>query len=248
MHTLKYVVDLLTAPLMLVVLLGVAALILSKMRRRRAAMAALVLAGALAYLSTTGLLARIMMAPLVRTYPPLQDDALPAVKYVVVLGSAYRPRPGLPVTAALDQDGLARIVEALRLFRKLPGAQLVLPGASGGLERPGNGYARLAIELGIKEDALVLIRERARDTASEAQQIAAYLGTEAFLLVTSTSHMPRAMALMRRAGARPIAAPATRREGGLAPIDLVPRAEGLHATESAFHEYLGLAAMAARLD
>jgi uncharacterized SAM-binding protein YcdF (DUF218 family) len=170
------------------------------------------------------------------------------VKYVVVLGSYYRPQWNMPVTGSLDYDGLVRVVEAIRLLRKIPGAKLLLPGAVRGAVTPTNGYARLARDLGVEESALIRIDKRTQDTASEARQVAEYVGAQPFLLITSTAHMHRAVTLMKRAGAQPIPAPATRPNEGFAPKDLLPRASGLRATELAFHEYMGLAAIALGLD
>jgi uncharacterized SAM-binding protein YcdF (DUF218 family) len=77
------------------------------------------------------------------------------------------------------------------------------------------------------------------------------LGTKPFLLVTSAYHMPRAMLLMRRAGAEPIAASAGQRAFGATPISwrsFVPGAGGLGNTECALHEYAGLVAISMGLD
>jgi uncharacterized SAM-binding protein YcdF (DUF218 family) len=248
MSVLKPAVDLLVMPLTLVLLLAAVGIVLRRLSRTRSGNVLLILAVVFAYASSTGLLAKAMMTPLERTYAPLPEASLPAVKFVVVLGSAYHPRHDIPITASLDYDGLARIVEGVRLARRLPEARLVVSGGPPGPSAPARGYARLARQLGIKEDALTIIEKETQDTASEAQQIAAYLGTAPFLLVTSADHMPRAMLLMKRVGAHPIPAPATQRTGPLWRGDFLPRSQGLAATELAMHEYVGLAAIALGLD
>jgi uncharacterized SAM-binding protein YcdF (DUF218 family) len=250
MLILKQVVGVLSAPLILLAILIVVGVLLLKLQRRRSATLVLVLAAVFGYLSTTGLMAKVMLPPLERGYPVLDDTSLPAAKFVVVLGSAYSPLEGFSAASAMDHDGLVRIVEAVRLLRKLHGARLVLPGAVRGEETPAIGYALLARDLGVEESAIVLIQKRLRtpDTASEARQVAEYLGAEPFLLITSADHMHRSVALLRRAGARPIPAPVTRPNTGFAASDLLPRAHGLRATELAIHEYIGLAAIAVGLD
>jgi hypothetical protein len=53
------------------------------------------------------------------------------------------------------------------------------------------------------------------------------------------------MQLMRHAGANPLAAPTAQRSRapeGNALLGLVPGSGGLHKTETAMHEYLGIAA------
>jgi uncharacterized SAM-binding protein YcdF (DUF218 family) len=72
-------------------------------------------------------------------------------------------------------------------------------------------------------------------------------GAPPFLLVTSAYHMPRAMRQMRRAGARAFPAPAEQLVNPAPGIDwrkLLPNSAGLGKTKRAFHEYLGLLAMA----
>jgi uncharacterized SAM-binding protein YcdF (DUF218 family) len=108
----------------------------------------------------------------------------------------------------------------------------------------------MARELGV-EDASMTVLDKPLDTAAEAQAVAALLGDAPFILVTSAYHMPRAVRLMRRAGARPISAPTDQRAGD--PIAhywsyFLPSSAGLRRTEFALHEYLGLAALAARVD
>jgi uncharacterized SAM-binding protein YcdF (DUF218 family) len=70
--------------------------------------------------------------------------------------------------------------------------------------------------------------------------------------VTSAYHMPRAMLLMRRAGADPIPAPTGQRvlsgTAGERWHALLPGAGGLRDTELAIHEYLGLAAIKVGLE
>ena len=192
-----------------------------------------------------------LLGPLEREYPPLQDGSLPAVGYVVVLGSGYEPRDGIPVTAALDEDGLVRIVEGVRLMRRLGAVKLVVSGgAPPGRTPPAFGYAKLARGLGV-DDASLVVLSGSLDTSAEARSVAALLGAAPFILVTSAYHMPRAMRLMERAGAHPFPAPTGQlvnesANGGWS--SLLPTSGGLGKTERALHEYLGLAALAVGVD
>jgi uncharacterized SAM-binding protein YcdF (DUF218 family) len=138
------------------------------------------------------------------------------------------------------------VVEAVRLARRRPGSRLILSGgAPPGHIAAARGYAQLALDLGIEPSSLVIL-DRARDTAQEALDTAALLGSSPFVLVTSAFHMPRALRLMRRAGANPIPAPTAHGLRGTGFADrygLIPCADGLRKTEAALHEYLGLAAL-----
>jgi uncharacterized SAM-binding protein YcdF (DUF218 family) len=248
MHFLKQCAALFTAPLMLALLLAIAAAALRLRGRRRLSAALFILAAATAYASSTAVIGDSLLGPLERQYPPLREDqSLPPVKWIVVLGSGYSPRAGISVTAALDPDGLARIVEGVRLARKYPGVRLLVSGgAPAGRAPPAHGYAELARDLGIEDSSLV-VSDKPLDTGEEARAVAELLGNQPFLLVTSAYHMPRAMRQMRRAGARALPVPAQQLVNPVPGIDwlkLLPNSAGLRKTERAFHEYLGLLAMA----
>lgn len=249
MYDLKQVIHVLIMPLTLVLLLASAGFLLRWLGRRRISLAAFVVAALVGYLSTTGLVAKALLRLLEQEYPPLDPKLLPRdVSFIVVLGSAYHPRDDIPITASFDTEGLARIVEGVRLFQLYPQARLVVSGgAPGGKSRPAHGYAAFARAFGVPARSLVIL-DRALDTAGEARDIAPLVGQEPFILVTSAHHLPRAMRLMKRSGLHAIPAAATQRTGPFVWRELLPSATGLRATELAIHEYGGLAALALRID
>jgi uncharacterized SAM-binding protein YcdF (DUF218 family) len=144
-----------------------------------------------------------LLTPLESQYPPLGDDAqLRGVGYIVVLGSAYVPRDGIPVTAALSENGLIRIVEGLRLAGHMGNVRLVVSGgAAQGFTPSAFGYAELARQFGVADASLVVL-DRPLDTGDEAHAVKSLLGTAPFVLVTSAYHMPRAVRLVHRVGGR----------------------------------------------
>lgn len=241
-----------TAPLVMAMLLAMVAGVCRLRRQVRASSTLLICAAFLAYLSSIPLVGKALLRPLESKFPPLEADQAPTVGYVVVLGSSYRPHDGIGVSAALDEEGLVRAVEAVSLMRSLQGARLVV---SGGASPPGcppvaQGYARLARALGIAEQSIIM-SDQPLDTRAEAREVEKLLGSTPFLLVTSAYHMPRAMLLMRRAGANPIAAPTGQRAFGATSVtwrDFLPGSRGLGDTERALHEYAGLAATGSGLE
>jgi uncharacterized SAM-binding protein YcdF (DUF218 family) len=251
MILLKEAVNVMALPLVMAMILTLAALVCRLARWRRAAWTLLSCAAIVAYLSSLPLVGRALLRPLESRFPPVEMQQAPPVGYVVVLGSGYRPHDGIPAGAALDEDGLARVVEAVCLMRSLQGARLVV---SGGAAPPGyppvaRGYARLARALGVAERSIIM-SDQPLDTQAEAAAVSRLLGNAPFLLVTSAYHMPRAMLLMRRAGANAIAAPTGQRAFGTTPLrwrDFLPGSRGLRDTERALHEYAGLAAIAGGL-
>jgi uncharacterized SAM-binding protein YcdF (DUF218 family) len=247
---IKNIVGVLASPLFLALLLAIAGALLAATRRLGAVL--LGSAAALAYFGATRAVGNAMLAPLESLYPPLRPDVSAlGVTDIVVLGSSYSPRDGTPITAELDETGLVRIVEGVRLTLQLPRARLIV---SGGNERPEHaaaaGYAELARALGVADSALVILDD-SLDTGDEARAVENLLGQSPFILVTSAYHMPRAMRLMERAGAHPIPAPTQQRtdaSGTLTWHEWLPSGGGLRRTEEAVHEYLGLMALNLGID
>jgi uncharacterized SAM-binding protein YcdF (DUF218 family) len=245
MHEFKHWVESLATPLMFALLISAGAVLCRARRCRRLAAWLLAGAAAVVYLGSLVPVGDALLRPLESEYPPLREDAqLQGVGYVVVLGSGFMPRDSIPVTAALDPDGLARIVEGLRLTRRLGGVRLVVSGgAEPGFTPAALGYAELARNFGVADASLVVL-DQSLDTSDEARAVKALMGTAPFVLVTSAYHMPRAVRLMQRVGARPIPAPTGQRVGAFKGDSLRPTSAGMRSTEIALHEYLGLAALA----
>ncbi|MBS0418996.1 MAG: YdcF family protein [Proteobacteria bacterium] len=232
-------------PVIAALLMVVAGAIARASQRRVLSRNLLAGAALVGYLGTIPFVGDALLGPLERQYPPLGSE-MPRVSYVVVLGSGYTPHDGVPITAALDSDGLARVVEGVRLERLLGSAKLVLSGGEvPGHSAPAVGYAVLSRDLGVPDTAIVVLPHSA-NTAAESRAVARLIGQAPFILVTSAYHMPRAMRLMQRAGAHPIPAPTGQRVGGSRPplFGLLPGAGGLESTKRALHEYLGMGALA----
>jgi uncharacterized SAM-binding protein YcdF (DUF218 family) len=246
---LRQLVGALSDPVIVAILIAGASFIARGLRRRSLSRYLLLGAFLVAYLGSIPLVGDALLGPLERQYPPLSGAAPPA-SYVVVLGSGYTPHDGIPITAALDPDGLARLVEGVRLERLQGSARLVLSGgALPGYSPPAIGYAVLARDLGIPDTSIVVLSQSI-NTAAESQAVARLVGQAPFILVTSASHMPRAMKLMHRRGLQPIPAPTAQKVGGPRRplLGLIPSSGGLESTARALHEYLGLGALALGLN
>lgn len=242
-HALKESIIFLFFPLSLCIeFLAVGAVLL--LVRRRGAGTALVLAGlALLFLFTTYPLPQYMLKGLEDRYPPFKMDSIasyPGIRYVVVLSSGFCAGD-VPVTSILDQSSLRRLDDATVLFLRLkkinPAARLIVTG------REESPYlARHAEDLGV--DAADLLSERkSTDTAEQARLVTGMTKGERFFLVTSASHMPRAMALFKKAGADPVPVPSDFMARGPEGFfqEMVPNSDNVLKAETAFYEYLGLA-------
>ncbi|MBV8859375.1 MAG: YdcF family protein [Acidobacteria bacterium] len=226
------------------VLLGLALLWL---KRRQGAGKWLATLGALLLLLLGyGSVSGRLLATLERRYAPAGDVSAAAgrVRWVVVLGGGSSADEGMPAAMRLSEGSLARLVEGIRLQRQLPGSRLLLSGGSVfGSTPDAEAMRALAVELGVDPAALEL-DAASPDTETQAEAVRARLGAEEFYLVTSASHMPRALALFRKAGTNPTPAPThflTQGNPTLSPGEFFPSTGGLRSAELATYEYLGLA-------
>lgn len=189
----------------------------------------------------------MLLRPLERRYAPLvlapwqvDSNTSRQALFIVVLASGYSPDPGVDVASRLAEDTMARVAGAIRLYNEVPGCKLIL---SGGPPVQADSMAKVALCLGVRQEDIVL-EPHSENTEQEALFIAPTVGKAPFFLVTSASHMPRAMALFRKFGMKPIPAPtdflAKQGRGGMAE-DLYPSYYGLYEAEKAAYEYLGIA-------
>ncbi|HUF67499.1 MAG TPA: ElyC/SanA/YdcF family protein [Longimicrobiales bacterium] len=174
-------------------------------------------------------------------YPAVVDtSALPDSAWILVLGGGAVPDPRLPVTAWLTEASLARLVEGIRLHRAVPGSRLVVSGAAiDDSVSTAEAMARTAVALGV-DLAAIVVEARPRNTAEEADRMAERAGGRPVVLVTSASHMPRAMMIFERRGLRVIPAPtnylAPARDASLR--RMVPSASNARKVEGAVYEWL----------
>ena len=175
-----------------------------------------------------------------RQYPPLAvtGAAAPPARYVVVLAGKLKTGDGLPPTSRLGAAMLMRLTEGIRLHRVIEGSKLVLSGGNRQGETEAAAMAELAVLLGVAK-ADIITETQSLTTHEQAQQVKAIVGAGPVVLVTSASHMPRAMRLFRDAGMTAIAAPTAHNAGdrdyGVA---LIPSSRALDATSEAVYEAL----------
>ncbi len=208
-----------------------------------------VLALLVVFVSSWAPVADRLLEPLEGAYAPVHDPAAVAdVSAVVVLGAGWSPDMDAPASIRLNDSGTHRLMEGLRLLEALPGARLVVSGGSRDADRlpMAPGYAMAAEALGV-DPARIVVLDMPTDTAKEAYAVREVLRAgERFLLVTSASHMPRAMRHFERVGLRPMPAPTRFKTGRESPNPLnywLPAARELRKTERAIYEYLGLLAL-----
>ena len=226
-----------------VLILGLVLLWLT--RRQKAGKILVTLGAVLLLLLGNSRVSGFLLSSLEQRYHPLALSSLPAAMesmketYVVVLGSGYSPDPRVDLDSHLSQDGLVRLVEGVRICRQMPGCKLILSGGPPAAARTMN---QIALSLDVRQQDIIL-EPNSRNTEQEARFIQPTVGATPFLLVTSASHMPRAMGLFRKLGMQPTAVPTdylAKQGGALVPDDIYPGDDGLYQAERTVYEYLGM--------
>lgn len=243
---LKKIISPFFNPLPLAFALIVIGLALQSRKKGRVPGRALSLAGlGLILLSGYGFTGRPFLERIEYRYRPQAEAAdLAGVKWVVVLGGGFWDDPRLSATARLTESSVCRLAEGIRIWRKLPGARLLLSGGRIYDPAPEAGVmAGLARELGVPDSAIV-VEDESRDTGEQARLVGRLVGDDRLVLVTSAAHLPRSMALFRKQGMYPVPAASNfmvKRGQKGSPGQFFPSSVGIEVWETVVHEVLGLA-------
>ena len=221
------------------ILLGLGVVLWSRGRKRLGRWMVL---GAVALLYLTSLypVSNALIRAVESDAPPFPGDS---VGYVVVLGGGHSSDPSVPLSGRLSTRSVYRLTEGMAIATAQPWARLVLSGYGGADPVPNaRMYHDVAVALGFPS-ARMLMEPRPRDTAEEAELLEPLLRGQRFALVTSASHMDRALALFRARGLDPIPAPTghmgSDAAGAFTLLDFFPDGPSLLTTQVAWYEFLG---------
>jgi uncharacterized SAM-binding protein YcdF (DUF218 family) len=227
-------------------------LVAAALRKRlpKSAAALFVVAVVSLYALSTGTVSEALQGPLESAYPAVAIDALPKADAVIVLGGYLHP-PGAHHAFAELTDASDRLRVAAQILLANKAALVLLTGGNlpmfGDTGIPEALAAREVLhEWGVPSDA-ILVEDRSRNTRENAVFSAPILqakGARRLILVTSASHMRRAVAVFRRAGLDVIPFP-TDYQSGWGEPDLVfrwlPDADSLGTSRRVLKEWVGLA-------
>jgi uncharacterized SAM-binding protein YcdF (DUF218 family) len=179
-------------------------------------------------------------------YP--QPRPLPHVDAVIVLCGPVVLEKSSGEYIEFNQH-VERILEGIRLVQAGYGKKLLITGGSGDVYDQTKSEAVLlrqfAIRLGIPAEQ-ILIDATSRNTYENAVNTKKLMEQHQFftsLLVTSASHLPRAMGCFRKLGLTPFPYPvdfASLPHPQWHLLDLIPNIGNLYRTSEALHEYVGL--------
>jgi uncharacterized SAM-binding protein YcdF (DUF218 family) len=225
----------------LLLMMGAALCLLWFTRWQRSAKALLSVSWLVLLLISLQPVADKMLKPIEDTYPTWRGDT--KVDYIVVLGGGYTWNPEWAPSSNLISNSLPRLTEGVRLWQANPGAKMIFTGARA-ITNPvstAEAGARVAESLGVPRSQIITLDEP-KDTEEEAAAVAKAIGQQPFLLVTSASHLPRAMIFFQNAGLHPLPAPANQLaiESPLNPWErIIPSPVWLMHSDRAGYETLG---------
>lgn len=183
-----------------------------------------------------------LLANIERTYPAI-TEAPANTSFVMVLGSGHDSDPALPLHEQASESAYYRFNHAFALLQQLPDAKLIVSGAHGSDPISHAEYnRRRALDWGVEADRIIQF-DAPKDTVGEARAAKHIAGDQPLLLVTSASHMRRALALFHGQGVNAVPAPTrflARPDVPMNYQDWIPRSNHLLLSERLIHEQLGL--------
>jgi len=162
-------------------------------------------------ISSTPLIPGAALESLEERYEPIRIENLADIDadyHIVVLGGGHGFDDRLPPNSLLSAQALARLNEGIRLHRQLPNSRLLLSGySSSGRTSQAEMLQQTAILLGVDEGNTLLQKEPANTWQEARVYSERYGNSHPVILVTSASHMPRAVGAFERFGVEPAPSP-----------------------------------------
>lgn len=224
--------------------LGLAALagLLLLLGRRAAAAGVLIASVLILWVSSTHAVSQALLRRLESEHPPVPMREIEPARAIVLLGGATAP--GLPPRQGTELESAAdRVLHAARLYRAGKAPLVISSGWAAGIP-DADGMAELLIEWGVPDSAIVREREsrNTHDNCVESRRILRGYAAGPVLLVTSGSHMPRALDTCRSAGLDVRPAPTdfqATEDPGRGAWGWLPDAGDLQLTHQALKEIFG---------
>ena len=162
------------------------------------------------------------------------------VKYIHVLGNGHSDDLSQPLSSRMGSTSLMRDIEGILIHLNTENSKLIFTGFAGTLDistAQMNTDFAMALNVKIKD---IIMNDRPKDTQEEAVFIKSILTNEPFVLVTSATHMPRAMMLFKSLGLNPIPAPTNFYKEKFEGYFRLPRIDYFRKSQIAMHEYIGI--------
>lgn len=200
------------------------------------------------------LLTTLFILMIVLAYPPFSNILVNGLEkryskyvsvnefdYIHVLGSGRVIDDSQPLSSKISNSGLKRVVEGVILQKTHSDSKLVFTGHSRKTDMSiALLNAEIAIHLGVNKENII-IGEGQRDTKEEVLFMKNLLHkNDNIILVTSATHMRRALKLYNSHGLNPIPAPTDFHRNVSLTYWQLPSISSLYESKVAIHEYLGI--------
>jgi len=182
--------------------------------------------------------ANYLVQNLENQYP--KYDYKQKIKYIHVLGNGHTTDKTQPLSSQMGDASIKRVLEGIIIYRQTANAKLIFTGYKGNTDTSAAEMnSKFAQVLGVNKKDIIK-NGSPKDTKEEAIFAKSIIGDKPFVLVTSATHMPRAMILYKSLGMHPIAAPTNFYKTDTTSYLKLPNIHAFFIAKIAIHEYLGI--------
>lgn len=191
-------------------------------------------------------IANALLKSLEDKYPPIQNASSLLkthnnIKYVIVFSGLLNYNDKLPIISQMSSTMMVRLLEGIRLYKEIPNLKLILSGGGRYPISEAEVMGQIAVTLGVDRNDIML-ETKSSKTYDEVILLKEMVKNDGFILVTSAAHMPRSVALFRKAGMDPVPAPTdyiVRNDSEYYADSFIPSSKYLVQSHKVFYEYLG---------
>ncbi len=235
---MENLINILIVPSNLMTWLFIAALPLYFIKRIRLSLACVLGAISIYFIFGCGPVSQFLLRGLEYQYPQYSTShsSIQPVSAIVLLSGSADPKPLTPVSSHPNVSSAYRLLETRRIFQLHPQATVIVSGLGITPETLKEGLISLGVPAsGIEVD------NQSYHTFDSAKNLSSRLNDQAFILVTSAGHMPRAMAVFKAQGMEPIPAPTEFKSWqNILAAQYSPTPRHMVYSDLAVHEYLGI--------
>jgi uncharacterized SAM-binding protein YcdF (DUF218 family) len=196
------------------------------------------------YLLSISPTADLLVTPLESRYRPLSPQQVPRTGTVVLLSGGASATKGLPLTSRLTRSSTRRVLEAVRLYGLMDQPTIVISGGSGNpLVEVSEAALMRELLLNLRIPARhILMEDKSSNTFENATGVKRLSLKTPLILVTSASHMDRALRVFSGLDMTPLPAPCDYkgRWNVNDPLRFLPSAGALDTSTTAIYEYVGI--------
>ncbi|MEP0316546.1 YdcF family protein [Hyphomonas sp.] len=248
MFIVSKVVGFLLTPSNLIGLIGLFGVLLVVVNRRRPGCVVLFSAAVLLAISGWSPAGPLLLRALEERFPQAQIDNRP-VAGIILLGGAVNTHIAADRGMPAMNDAAERVTAIAELSRRFPEARLLLSGGASDITQDEtmteSDVARdVLVDIGVDPRRIEMetVSRNTCENAEQSRRVAKPNSGELWLLVTSASHMPRAVGCFRAAGFPVLPYPVDFRSRSADGFRLAGSVTtGLQALDLAAHEWIGLA-------